>query len=133
MEGINITTGGRQVLLTTDGTVSDTISNTPLGKWRSQSDQKDNQIRYTIGGVDQTALPAIYAFNSANQLQMQVRPAGGQPSDPLVFIGGIEIDDNHDLNYVVVDNTGTPTGHKILGDHPKAANGDHLKTGQRSN
>ncbi len=113
MEGITLTTGGRQLLFATDGTVADSNSQNPLGAWRSQSDQKDNQVRYTIGGADQTPLPAIYSFNGTNQLQMQLRAADGKLSDPFVFIGGIEIDDKHNLNYVLTDNTGAPTGQKI--------------------
>jgi hypothetical protein len=113
MEGITLTTGGRQLLFATDGTVADATSQTPLGTWRSQSDQKDNQIRYTIGGADQTPLPAVYSFNGTNQLQMQLRPTDGKLSDPFVFIGGIEIDDSHNLNYVLADKTGAPDGLKI--------------------
>ncbi len=113
MEGITLTTGGKQLLFATDGTVVDASSQAPLGAWRSQSDQKDNQIRYTVSGAGQTPLPAVYAFNDTNQLQMQLRTADGKLSDPFTFIGGIEIDDSHDLNYVLVDNAGTPTGQKI--------------------
>src|SRR6266699_3300887 len=113
MEGITLTIGSRQLLFARAGTVADAASRNVLGAWRSNSDQEDNQIRYAIGGAEQTPLPAVYAFNDSNQLQMQLRGQNGKLSDPLVFVGGIEIDENHDLNYVLVDNTGTPTGNAI--------------------
>ena len=113
MQGITLTVGGKQLLFATDGTVLDATSQAALGAWQSQSTQKDNQIRYTVGGAPQAPLPAIYSFNDTNQLQMQLRTADAKLTSPFAVIGGIEIDDSHNLNYVLVDNTGTPTGLKI--------------------
>ncbi|HME07415.1 MAG TPA: hypothetical protein VKG25_10205 [Bryobacteraceae bacterium] len=113
MQGITLTVGGKQLLFATDGTVLDATSQAALGAWQSQSTQKDNQIRYTVGGAPQAPLPAIYSFNDTNQLQIQLRTAEAKLTNPFVVIGGIEIDDSHNLNYILVDNTGTPTGLKI--------------------
>jgi hypothetical protein len=113
MQGLTITTGGRKLLFGTDGTVADAASQTAVGTWKSQSDQKDNQIRYTVDTKDQAPLAAIYRFNDTNQLEMKLRAPDTTLSDPFVFIGGIEIDDDHDLNYVLVDNTGAKTGSAI--------------------
>src|SRR5258708_4736809 len=113
MEGIKVTVTGRQLIFATTGDVADAASGAKVGSWRSSSDQKDNQIRFTVDGGAETAIPAIYSFNDSNQLQAQLKTPDGTLSDAFTFIGGIEIDDQHDLNYVLVDNNGTKTGVSI--------------------
>ncbi len=105
MQGPQFTAGGRTLTLGTDGNVYDA---TIAGAWTSTSDQKDNQIRYTLDGVQQTPVAAAYSFNGSNQLVMTV---GGGAA--FTFVGGIEVDDEHRLNYFLVDNTGARTGVSI--------------------
>ena len=52
----------------------------------------------------------------------------GTVFDAFTFVGGIEIDDQHDLQYVLVDNTGASTGKSITvyGELSFAENTNHL-------
>ncbi len=115
MTGPVITIAGRNLLFATDGSLIDNTNGNPVGTWTSVSDQKDNRIRYTLGGVAQDPLTATYGFNDSNQLQMQVATAdNAATSDRFTFIGGVEVDDDHKLNYFLVDDTGAKTGFSII-------------------
>jgi hypothetical protein len=115
MDGPVITIAGQQLRFGADGNVTDNSTGNVLGTWTSVSDPGDNKIRYGIGGTDQTPLTANYSFGSdldnVNQLQVQLATADGSAtSDTSAFVGGIEIDQDHKLNYFLVDNTGARTG-----------------------
>jgi hypothetical protein len=84
-----------------------------VGAWRSQSDEKDNKIRFTVDGGAESAIQAVYQFNDNNQLVAHLVGDDGTVFDPFTFVGGIEIDDQHDLKYVLVDNTGASTGQSV--------------------
>ena len=113
MDGLNLTIGGRKLLLMTTADVVDAASGTTVGAWRSQSDEKDNKVRLTVDGGAESAIQAVYQFNASNQLVVQLVGDDGTVFDPFTFIGGIEIDDQHDLQYVLVDNAGAGTGKSI--------------------
>jgi hypothetical protein len=112
MNGPVITVAGQQLEFGSDGNVADNATGNALGAWTSISDQKDNQIRYQVSGADQAPLLAKYGFDpDTNMLQMQLAsPDGSVSSDLFSFIGGIEVDEQGDLNYFLVDNTGAQTG-----------------------
>ena len=107
MNGPVITVAGQQLEFGSDGNVADNATGNALGAWTSISDQKDNQIRYQVSGADQAPLLAKYGFDpDTNMLQMQLAsPDGSVSSDLFSFIGGIEVDEQGDLNYFLVDNT----------------------------
>ena len=128
MDGLNLTIGGRKLLLMTTADVVDAASGTTVGAWRSQSDEKDNKVRLTVDGGAESAVQAVYQFNGNNQLVVQLVGDDGTVFDPFTFVGGIEIDDQHDLQYVLVDNTGASTGKSITvyGDLSFAENTNHL-------
>ena len=113
MDGLNLTIGGRKLLLMTTADVVDAASGTTVGAWRSQSDEKDNKVRLTVDGGAESAVQAVYQFNGNNQLVVQLVGDDGTVFDPFTFVGGIEIDDQHDLQYVLVDNAGASTGKSI--------------------
>ncbi len=128
MDGLNLTIGGRKLLLMTTADVVDAASGTTVGAWRSQSDEKDNKVRLTVDGGAESAIQAVYQFNDNNQLVAQLVGDDGTVFDPFTFVGGIEIDDQHDLQYVLVDNTGASTGKSITvyGELSFAENTNHL-------
>ena len=128
MDGLNLTIGGRKLLLMTTADVVDAASGTTVGAWRSQSDEKDNKVRLTVDGGAESAIQAVYQFNGNNQLVVQLVGDDGTVFDPFTFVGGIEIDDQHDLQYVLVDNTGASTGKSITvyGELSFAENTNHL-------
>ena len=113
MDGLNLTIGGRKLLLISTADVVDAASGTTVGAWRSQSDEKDNKVRLTVDGGAESAVQAVYQFNGNNQLVVQLVGDGGTVFEPFTFFGGIEIDDQHDLQYVLVDNAGASTGKSI--------------------
>jgi hypothetical protein len=114
MTGPALTIAGRNLMFATDGSVVDNANGNSVGTWTSVSDQKDNKIRYTVDGAAQDPLAATYQFNDSNQLEMQISTAdNGAPSDQFTFIGGIEVDDDHKLNYFLVDDTGARTGFTV--------------------
>ena len=128
MDGLNLTIGGRKLLLMTTADVVDAASGTTVGAWRSESNEKDNKVRLTVDGGAESAVQAVYQFNGNNQLVAQLVGDDGTVFDPFTFVGGIEIDDQHDLQYVLVDNTGASTGKSITvyGDLSFAENTNHL-------
>jgi hypothetical protein len=102
MDGMRATIGGRNLIFGLDGKVSEAAAGgeTVVGAWRSESTQKDNKIRYTLNGAEQTAVQAFYSFNVDNQLTASLDSA----SNPaFTFPGGIEVDDQHDIVYNVID------------------------------
>ena len=129
MDGLNLTIGGRKLLLMTTADVVDAASGTTVGAWRSQSDEKDNKIRLSMDGGAESAIQAVYQFNGTNQLVAQLVGDDGTVFDAFTFVGGIEIDDQHDLQYVLVDNTGASTGKSITvyGDLSFAEDSNHLR------
>jgi hypothetical protein len=91
---------------------------TPKGKWRSASladEPKDNHIRYTLDGVDQTAIPVKYSFDDNNQLVAVIPAAanGGSDSSPFAFLGTINIDGTFDLVYSLMDDDGNDINNSI--------------------
>jgi hypothetical protein len=104
MEGIRATIGSRSLLFGINGNVIETAAGgeTVRGKWLSTSNQQDNQLRYDIDGVKQPALQAVYSFNDDNQLVVVLQTPTG-PVAPFTLLGGIEVDDQHDLIYNVID------------------------------
>jgi hypothetical protein len=114
MEGIRIKVGSRTLLFATTGDVAEVVgAETKVkGTWRSESAEKDNQIRFTLDGADQAPLPAIYSFNSTNQLVMRLK-SGSTTSGGFALMGRIEVDRNHNLIYSLVDTNGEDTGFAV--------------------
>jgi hypothetical protein len=82
------------------------------GTWRSvplAGEPKDNQIRYDINGQAQPPVPVKYSFNAQNQLQAVVPAAanGGADSAPFAFLGSIQIDDQQDIVYQLINPDGS--------------------------
>lgn len=113
MQGLPINVAGRDLLFAIDGNVMDAGMQAVIGAWNSESPQKDNEIGYTADGAAQIPLAAKYSFNDSNQLQVQLANADGSLTDAVTLVGGIEIDDDHDLNYILLDNAGNKTGAKL--------------------
>ncbi len=73
---ITMTVQGKTLLFLPNGDVAVSADNqqTVEGKWRSAvsgAEPKDNKIRYTLGGADQTPIQALYSFSDpSNQLQV---------------------------------------------------------------
>lgn len=109
---ITMTVQGKKLLFLPTGDVAVSAGNdqTVEGKWRatvSGAEPKDNKLRYTLSGVDQAPLKALYSFTDpSNQLQVVLEADDGTQSDPSVLLGRIEIDDAHDLVYKLLDDSG---------------------------
>jgi hypothetical protein len=108
MDGLRITVNSRRLLFASNGNVADTADEQVKGAWTAESQQQQNQIRYTLGGAEQEPLKARYAFTKRNQLQ--VTAGDGAVSGKFVFPGRIEIDSNHNFRYLVIDAQGKDTG-----------------------
>jgi len=111
---LQILTGGRTIVFRANGeaAVAAAGGEEVLGTWRASAlsgEIGQNQFNYSIDGVDQPALSAAYSFTETNQLRVVLSAADGQ-SDPASLAGGIEIDDQHDIVYRLVDDSGAATG-----------------------
>jgi hypothetical protein len=115
---LELTVGGNDLVFAPNGDVSVNAGGAPTvhGSWRSAvtgAEAQDNRIRYTLDGVDQAPLQALYAFNATNQLQVTLQAPDGTQSAAETFLGGIEIDDSHRLIYKLIDGNGLPNGRSI--------------------
>ena len=111
---LKLTTAGSTLLFRPSGEVAvlDGQTETVRGAWRASAEpgaKKLNRFSYTLDGEEQPPLPAVYAFSDTNQLTVTLRAADGQ-SEPGLLPGGIEVDDQHDMIYRLVDDDGTPNG-----------------------
>jgi hypothetical protein len=120
MDGLQLRVGDetRVFLPTGDVGVLSGGQTTLKGKWRSNSladEPKDNQIRYTLDGADQTAVPVHYSFDDNNQLVAVIPAAanGGSDSSPFAFLGTINIDGTFDLVYALMDDEGNNIANSI--------------------
>ena len=110
---LKLTTAGQTLVFRPSGEVAvlDGDTETVKGAWRATagaSEQAANRFLYALNGVDQAPLPATYTFDDSNQLQV-VLEAGDAQSDPALLPGGIEISDQHNIVYRLVDEDGNPT------------------------
>lgn len=120
MDGLQLNVGGETRVFLPSGDVG-VLSNgqtTPKGKWRSNAladEPKDNQIRYTFDGADQTAVPVHYKFDDNNQLVAVIPAAanGGSDSSPFAFMGTINIDGTFDVVYSLMDDEGNDINNSI--------------------
>jgi hypothetical protein len=113
-----ITTSGKTVVFRPNGDVAlvDGGQETVHGTWRGRAgagEPNENRWRYLLDGVDQPPLTAIYTFTDTNQLQVTLVSGDGR-SDPALLVGGIEIDDQHDIVYRLANDDGTPTGQAVV-------------------
>jgi hypothetical protein len=83
--------------------------------WESISGEKENEISFRFDGETRTSLAVKYAFNNRNQLTLQVVQQAGVAQASAVWIlqGKIYVDDVEDVEYVLVDEHGDLTEHKI--------------------
>src|SRR5262245_40980091 len=107
---LKLTTAGNTLEFRPNGEVAvrtDEAENV-RGTWRGSAgpgDEKANRFLYTLDGIDQTPLPAAYTFSDTNQLSVVLQGADGK-SEPGLLPGGIEVDDQHDIIYRLVDGDG---------------------------
>jgi hypothetical protein len=111
---LHISTGGRKISFRANGDVVVTADGDERvrGKWRASAlagEAGRNRFLYTVDGTEQPPLAATYAFTETNQLRVALSAADGR-SEPTDLVGGIEIDDQHDIVYRLVDDTGARTG-----------------------
>jgi hypothetical protein len=111
---LKLATAGQTLVFRPSGQVAvlDGENETVKGAWRGSADpggEEANQFLYTLDGVAQAPLRATYAFDDANQLKVVLRAADGR-SEPALLPGGIEVDDQHDMIYRLIDTNGDPTG-----------------------
>ncbi|MCX6633182.1 MAG: hypothetical protein NTW28_36770 [Candidatus Solibacter sp.] len=109
MPGLRVTIGGRRLVFAATGAVLDGVSQQPVGKWRSESAEKDNRFRYDLAGVAQTLLVAAYRLNGKNQLVLGLPGDGGATAE-FTFQGMIAVDADHHFFYELIDDTGRNTG-----------------------
>ncbi len=119
MAAPRVTVGGKTLEFQPNGDVRLVEGESSLvrGRWHGRAregDEKANMFRYSLDDADQTALRAVYSFDDSNQLVVRLEPADGEASEPAALPGGIEIDDNHDVLYSLVDENGDPTGGSVV-------------------
>ena len=111
---LKLTTAGNTLVFRPNGelAVQDGGTENVKGSWRGSAgdgEEKANRFLYSLDGVDQAPLPAVYSFSDVNQLTVVLKAADGE-SEPGLLPGGIEVDDRHDIVYRLVDSDGNPTG-----------------------
>jgi hypothetical protein len=111
MNGVQVTRNNKKFLFATTGDVAEIVGGAEKvkGQWTAESTEEDNQIRYSLDGVDQPPLKAVYGFSKRNQLQVSLSGTGAA-STTFTYPGRIEADANHDLKYFVIDSDGDDTG-----------------------
>jgi hypothetical protein len=88
-------------------TVDPNGSETIRGQWTSASPRDANRIQYDFDGADAPAFDVDYSFNDNNQLVATIPgAANGGTDSTCVFLGSIDIDDNHDVKYKLFDEQG---------------------------
>jgi len=113
-----ITTSGKTIVFRPNGDVAllDNGQEAVHGRWRGRAEAgepKQNRWRYVLDGVDQPPLTPLYAFTDTNQLQVTL-VAGDGRSQPALLVGGVEIDDQHDIIYRFANDDATPTGQAVV-------------------
>ena len=113
-----LTTSGRTLVFLPNGdlAVLDQDQQTVRGTWRGRAapgEAGENTFRFTLDGAEQPSVRARYSFNDLNQLQVVLEAADGQ-SSPAMLVGGIEVDDQHDIVYRLVDDNGADTGASVV-------------------
>lgn len=111
---LTLTTAGKTLTFRPNGELAlvDGGNETVRGSWRGSAaggEEKANRFLYVLDGIDQPPLPAAYTFNDSNQLQVVLTATDGA-SAPALLPGGIEVDDQHDMVYRLVDTDGNPAG-----------------------
>jgi hypothetical protein len=111
MDGIRANIANKKLIFAPTGDVAEIVGEKEQvqGKWTSQASDKDNVIRYTLGGVPQKPLAAQYSFNKFNQLVVVLTTPSGD-TKPFTFPGRIEVDSNHLFKYRIIDSTGADLG-----------------------
>ncbi|HMG34532.1 MAG TPA: hypothetical protein VKM94_11390 [Blastocatellia bacterium] len=105
MSDLQVVVGGQTLTFLSTGDVSVLSGDQQVkkGKWSSDAPSgasPANQLTYDIDGTAQTPLPVNYAFTATNQLSVTAGSA------QAVYAGAIEIDDNHDVVYTLIDGQG---------------------------
>jgi hypothetical protein len=119
MNGLILNSNGTKRIFRPDGKVAlaGTAGDQVKGSWKSTTDRAANRIQYDFDGA-QSDFEVRYSFNDTNQLVALIPAAanGGANSEPFTFSGKIVIDDNRDIAYVLLNETGTATkdGPKII-------------------
>jgi hypothetical protein len=113
-----ITTSGKTISFRPNGDVAllDNGQEAVHGSWRGRAENgepKQNRWRYVLDGIDQPPLTPLYAFTDTNQLQVTL-VAGDGRSEPALLVGGVEIDDQHDIIYRLANDDATPTGQAVV-------------------
>jgi hypothetical protein len=83
--------------------------------WQSVSGEKENEFSFRFDGETRSSLAVKYAFNNRNQLTAQIIKQDGVPTASEVWTlqGKIFADDVHDIEYVLLDDDGNLTEHRI--------------------
>ncbi len=94
------------------------VNSAPVGNWRATAqgaEEKHNGIHFDVSGNTQPFVPVKYAFNKDNQLTVTIAAAaGGVSLSPTAFNGAIDIDDNDDVIYRLLDVTNQPSQTALL-------------------
>jgi hypothetical protein len=115
MQGIRYDIGGKTLIFSPTGEVGQSVNgvDTAVGKWKSESAEKDNQIRYDIQGQAQPPIPCRYGFNPSNQLTAALKKADATFTPDFAFNGFIEVDDGMDIVYNLLAADGKLAGVSI--------------------
>jgi hypothetical protein len=116
MRRLKLNLNGETRLFQADGNVAVIVRGAPVirGTWQSLSTTA-NLLHYHLDNIEQPPVPVRHSFNEYNQL-VTVIPGlnGGPDSEPCVWLGRIEVDDAHDIGYVLFDDDGTEFSQRLL-------------------
>lgn len=105
MTGLQIRRNDKSYVFTPDMKVMS--GDQTVGKWHatvSAGAEERNGIWFVLDGAAQQFVPIKYAFNNNNQLTFFVTPEdGGLSTTPVAYNGAIDIDDNDDIIYRLLD------------------------------
>ncbi len=104
MAGLQIKQNDKIYTFEPDMTI--TLSGAAAGTWSATTPlgtPGKNGISYILTGAVEQFVPVKYAFNANNQLTLLVSAAdGGISTTPTVYNGGLDIDSNDDIIYILL-------------------------------
>lgn len=114
--GLKINIEGEDYIFTESGSVVLSSTNSSVGRWSSGiAGRRVNEFVYDLNGVLQPAIKTRYGFNDRNQLVVNVLKDARISADAsYVFPGAIEVDDENDVVYKLLDRSGRKTERSIV-------------------
>jgi hypothetical protein len=116
MKGIKYDFNGTQLTFGPAGDVAQVVNGElkTVGAWRSESAERDNQVRFTLNGQEQAGIRCQYRFNASNQLVVRFFQPNNTLTDEFTFIGRIEVSEPTSLTYALISGEGLDMQRNVI-------------------